>query len=188
MSINDVFDHVLEAADGDNVSIEDLLEAFGRRAYGPILFVVGLVSLSPVGAIPGASILIGTVVILLMAQYIVRDAAPWLPGWVVNRKVGADGVRQAVDRLRPYVLWMGTVIKPRLTVFAEPPWIYLAAAVAIMMAATMYPLALVPWGVLPPSLAIVLLGLGMMSSDGLVMLVGIVVGVVSVVAGGWLLA
>jgi hypothetical protein len=37
----------------------------------------------------------------------------------------------------------------------------------------MYPLALVPWGVIPPSLALTLFGLGLMSADGLLIGAGL---------------
>jgi len=41
-------------------SVGDLLHVFGRRAYGPVLFVIGLIALSPLGAIPGASVVCAT--------------------------------------------------------------------------------------------------------------------------------
>lgn len=172
-SITDVLDTLCETASGGETSVDDVLNAFGRRAYGPILFVVGVVSLSPVGAIPGASILFGSLVALLMIQYILRDDPPWIPHWIRDRSVPGDRAAKAVGKVKPYFEKLETFIRPRGHALVQPPWTYIAAAVCIGLSLTMYPLALVPWGVMPPSLALALFGLGMMSADGLLIGIGL---------------
>ena len=92
MSISEVLDKLSETANennGDKTSVNDVMEAFGRRAYGPFLFVVGVLSASPLGSIPWASILFGSFVIIMMVQYIVRQGAPWVPAWIRNRSISS---------------------------------------------------------------------------------------------------
>lgn len=187
MSISEVLDTLHKTACGSRTSVDDVLNAFGRRTYGPILFVIGLVSLSPVGAIPGASILFGSLIVILMAQYIVRDAAPWVPGWIRRRSVPSDKAQAAVDKLNPYVERIERVVHPRWHALTIPPWTYVAALICIGLALTMYPLALVPWGVMPPSFAIAVLGLGMISGDGLLIAIGIAASVAALAAAIWLI-
>ena len=55
----------------------------------------------------------------------------------------------------------------------RPPAIWLIALTCIAMAALMFPLALVPFGVAPPAAAICLLALGLTSRDGLLVALGL---------------
>ncbi len=167
-----IAEQMMEAAERDDVSVKDILDGFGRRSYGPVLFVVGLLSLSPIGSIPGASIIFGVLIILFMAQYLVHDRAPWFPSWITDRHVDAEDFRKGVSRIAPYLYWLGRLTKTRLTNLAEAPWIYVVALTVIAHGLTMFPLALVPWGVAPPSLAIAVFGLGIATRDGVMLLFG----------------
>ena len=187
MSISEVLDTLHDTTCGSKTSIDDVLKAFGRRAYGPILFVIGVISVSPVGSIPGASILFGSLIVILMVQYIVRDAAPWVPGWIRQRSVASDKAQAAVDKAKPYVERLERIVHPRWHSLTRPPWTYVAALICIGLALTMYPLALVPWGVLPPSFAIAVLGLGMMTKDGLLIAIGLVASVAALTVAIWLI-
>jgi len=168
--ISDILDKLGKASDGERVSVEDVFAAFGRRSYGPILFVIGILSASPLGSIPGASIVFGSLTIVLMGQFLVRSGTPWIPDWIEHRSVGAKRFRSALEKIRPTLGRIDKVIGPRMTALAQPPWSKALAVLAIVLALTMYPLALVPWGVLPPSLALALIGLGLAAGDGLLLL------------------
>tara|TARA_R110002096_G_scaffold132302_5_gene282569 strand:- start:938 stop:1534 length:597 start_codon:yes stop_codon:yes gene_type:complete len=187
MSISEVLNSVIEAADGERLSVDDVMNAFGRRSYGPLLFLIGALSFSPLGGIPGASILFGSLVIILMAQYILRDSAPWVPGWILRQDAESGRACEAVDKAKPYLERMERVVRPRLEPFTKAPWTYVVAILIIVMGVTMFPLALVPWGVMAPSLVIALFGLGMMTSDGLLIAIGLGGSIASLAVTAWLL-
>ena len=188
MTISEVLDEIADTADGDRVSVEEVFEAFGRRAYGPLLFVIGLLSFSPVGAIPGASILFGSLVIVLMVQYVIKDSPPWVPDWILRQDTDSDRAAKAVEKIKPYMERVEKIVRPRMEQLSEPPWTYAVAVMAILMGACMFPLALVPWGVMAPSLVLAVFGLGMMSSDGLLIACALVGSVLSLALGVWLLS
>lgn len=190
MSISEVLDKLSETADeknGDKTSVNDVMEAFGRRAYGPILFLVGVLSASPLGSIPGASILFASLVIIMMVQYVVRQGAPWVPAWIRNRSISSKKTREGAEAVKPHLERVERVVRARYDALTHPPWTYVSAALCILLALTMYPLALVPWGVMPPSLALAIIGLGMMSSDGLLIGAGLVASVGALFATALLL-
>lgn len=187
MSISEVLDTLQETASQERTSVDDVLTAFGRRAYGPILFVIGVVSMSPVGAIPGASILLGSLVGILMVQYIVRNSSPWIPRWIKKKSVAGEKARAAIDKSKPYFEHVERVVRPRWPMLTNAPWTHIVGLTCVALALTMYPLALVPWGVMPPSLAIAVLGLGLMSTDGLLIAIGLAVSVPALGIPVWLL-
>ncbi len=186
-TVSDVLETLSEASGEDRVSVGDVMDEFGRRAYGPIIFLIGAVSLSPVGAIPGASILFGVMVVLLMGQYLLKDNGPWLPGWVERASVSADKADKVVEKVKPYAEKLERYLKPRAEWVLDAPWTYLIAIVCIIHAATMFPLALVPWGVMPPSAALAVFGLGIMSRDGAFIIAGFVISVLSFGFAVWML-
>ena len=188
MSISDVLGKLRDTAGDTEMSVEAVLSAFGRRAYGPIVFVVGVVSFSPLGAIPGASILFGSLIVILMVQYIARDSAPWVPSWIRERSVPGKQAQQAIDKVTPYFERIETFVRPRYHHLVTVPWTYVVAVICIGLALTMYPLALVPWGVMPPSAALIVFGLGLMSADGLLVGMGIAISFCAFALVLWILA
>ena len=62
------------------------------------------------------------------------------------------------------------VLKPRLAFLSRPPFISLSALVCIAAALVMFPLGLVPFGPVLPSLTVLLFGLGLTARDGFLLI------------------
>jgi len=67
---------LVEQTKGEQVSIEDLLNAVGRRAFGPILILLGFIAISPLTIVPGTSWLVALVTLLFAGQVAVGQARP----------------------------------------------------------------------------------------------------------------
>lgn len=186
-SVNKIVEKLDDAAEGEEVTVGKIIEKFGKRTYGPLLFVIGLISLSPLGAIPGASLLFASLIIILMAQFIFRSGAPWIPDWIKNACVNSDRFTSGLDKIRPTLGKLDGLVRERLTALSEPPWSYGMALIAILLALVMYPLALVPWGVAPPSFALCMIGLGIATRDGVILIIGWIIAVAAMAAAAWLL-
>lgn len=172
LSIREVFRRIIAAAEGETVSVGRILEAFGTRAYGPILFVVGVFMVSPVGAIPGAPLTCVAVVTLLMGQSLVRRGPPWIPPRLARIEIDSARLRDALERTLPWFRRIEIVLRPRLTVLIRPPVSHLWAVTCILISLTMIPLGFVPFGAAIPALSIAIIGLGLMAADGVVVLAG----------------
>lgn len=170
---------------GDRVSVGDVVDSFQHRPVGVLLAVFGLISALPViGAIPGVSILTASLVLLAVGQAVVGGGTPWLPETVRRREIGHDKLDRAAEKSRPWVEKIDRLLKPRLTVLVGSPVMrWIAIAMAALLALTFYPLAFVPWGVTPPSLGVLAIGLGLMASDGVLILLGYVLAAVTVYIG-----
>lgn len=160
-------------ADGQQTSVQQILEEFGNRTYGPLLLVPGLLALLPiVGAIPGVSMATAALIMLVGLQMIFRQRGIWLPKRLREVSISQEKLQTAVDTSRPYVAWIDKLTQPRLEVLTRSPLSYGIALLCVSLAATMFPLAFVPFGVAPPAAAIVLLALGLTAHDGLLVLLG----------------
>ena len=172
-SIHGVFRRAIEAADGPTVSVGAILRAFGARAYGPLLFILGVLMVSPVGAIPGAPVICVVLVTLLMGQSILRRGPPWIPGRLARIEIDSARLRHGLERTLPWFRWLERVVKPRLTGLIRPPLSHLWAVACILIALTMLPLGFVPFAAAIPALALAIIGLGLMSADGVLVLAGV---------------
>jgi hypothetical protein len=164
------------------VTVGALMGVIGRRGYGPLLLIVGLISISPLTLAPGTTWFVAAIAFLLSLQMAAGALHPWLPTPTLRLVVPFHLLGNVSARLRPWAARLDSVLAPRLTFLADPPLINFGAAVCVVAALLTFPLALIPIAPLAPGVAITLFGLGVTVRDGLLLgLSG-----VSVAAAGWL--
>lgn len=171
----------LAAAPGDrkSASIAELHEALGRRSFGPLLVVPALAALTPLGIVPGVPSLLGLTILLVAVQLVFGRESFWLPQWIMKRRVSAERLDRSVERVRPAVRVVDRLIKPRLSFLTRKPADRVAAVVCSLIALTIPPLELVPFGVAAPAFAILTFGLGLIARDGVLYLLALGVSGVS---------
>lgn len=185
--LSDIAGRMSNASDGSDVSVKDMINTIGQRAFGPLLLVFGLIALSPVGAIPGASLVLGSLIILVAAQVLFGRNAPWFPSRLTRISVESQKVQASVDKLDPYLSRIDKFVRPRWRFMMAPPAPRIVALFCIVLATLMYPLAVVPWGVMAPALAIVVLSVGLTSHDGVVLAAGFIVATAALGLSAYLL-
>ena len=169
-----------ESSGGEKTSIGDVLEAFGSRAYGPLLLLPALLALIPViGGIPGASIFLATVIILVAGQMVFRTQGLWLPDRLKQISISDQKIDKAVDKAEGPAGAIDKLIGRRLDFMTGDVPKRVAAVVCVLLAVAMYPLALVPFGVTAPAAAILLLALAITAHDGVLMTLGLIASAIS---------
>ena len=156
------------------LTVGEIVDAVGRRSYGPLLLIIGLFAISPITAIPGLTWLSSLLILLIAAQMAVGMPRPWLPGALLKVKLPRQSFLDFIEKVRPRAekLERGGWLKTRLAWLSEPPLVNVVALAIIAAALITIPLALMPLAPLAPGLAIVLFGLGMTARDGLWLLIG----------------
>jgi len=157
----------------DSLTIDEILDSVGRRSYGPLLLVVGLFSISPATILPGMTWLSAALVLLIAGQMALGMKRTWLPKSVLRVAAPRDQIIAGVAKLRPWAARIDSVLKPRLTFLAKPPFVNLVALFCMAAALVTFPLGLIPFAPLAPGLAIVFFGLGMTAHDGLWLVLGV---------------
>lgn len=166
--LGDLLDDLDDEVEGDDsLSVQDMLDAFGSRSFGPLLALPGLVGLSPVGAVPGAPAVIAVFVVLVAVQHAVGLDHPWLPKKLTERSVPKAKWDKARDRVRPWLTRVDALIQPRLEWLTGSIVQRIIAAVVIALAVSMFPLGFIPFAVAAPAGAILLFGLAISARDGL---------------------
>lgn len=164
-----------EKTPSDRLSLGEMADAFGNRAFGPLLLLPTIITLLPiVGMIPGLSVTMATWILLVAAQMCFHEGSIWLPERLKNFSVSKDRLNWSVNKISPYLKWLDKAVKPRWSFLTGPPFTYAIALLCILLALTMYPLAFIIAGVGPPAIVILLLALGLTARDGVVVTIAFV--------------
>lgn len=167
-SLEDILEALLDSTEGqDTVETDDLLGAFGSRAFGPLMVAPAALIISPLGAIPALPALLSTVILLVSLQHIVGKRSPWLPRKLRDRAVKRERLERAVRASRPWARRIDRFLTPRLAIVVDPPADRVLAAQAAALAASIYALGFIPFAAMAPASGIALIGLAVATRDGL---------------------
>ncbi len=169
-----------------DLTVGDLVSDLGRSTYGMVLAVPALISILPVvGALPGVSLGMGAIALVLSAQMLVGAPAPWLPPFLARIALPADKVDRAIERAGPWVRRLERLFRPRWSFLTERPLLWLDAVLATGLSVLMLIGALVPGGIVPPALALLVLSIGLATRDGLLIALSLAGMIGLVAAGAW---
>lgn len=168
--LSGLVDKLVEQTDGDKVTIGELIESIDSRSFGPLLLLGGLLAASPLGMVPGMSIFTGSIIVIVAGQLLFGRSTPWLPKKLLELKFDRQRLANTRKKLRPWLRWAERPIQARLVAIVQPPFEQVVAAICILLAATFFPLSVVPFAVFLPAAAICFFALGLSARDGLLTL------------------
>ncbi len=158
------------------VAVRDILEAFGNRAFGGLIFVFAAPLILPMP--PGVSAVLGAPLLFIAAQWMVGRSTLWLPESVLDRTVSMADFRKLLRRAGPYMEKLERRLRPRLTFLLNPVGDRLVGAICFLLALIVF--LPIPFGNMLPSLAIAAFGIGAVERDGIAVIVGWVTAILSV--------
>ncbi len=165
-----------------DVTFDELLQRFSRRAFGVVLLVATLPAFLPLPA--GAGAISGPLVALFGLQMLLGMAAPWMPRRWRNSGIRRERFVAFEARMRPWLLRIERLSRPRLaalfTKFAGN------AVTGLLLLALGILLSLpIPLTNYPIGLLIVLYAFALIERDGfLLVLAWVLGGVVIALFGG----
>jgi hypothetical protein len=151
-----------------DVAISELVERFGSRAFGALIFIFAVINCLPLP--PGSSTVLSIPIILLAPQVALGRQAPWLPEKLRNRMISADHLRSFSSRLLPMLRRIERVSKPRLSPLFGGLGGRLIGAVCTLLAMVL--VLPIPLGNLLPAAAVAALALALVQRDGALALAG----------------
>lgn len=171
-SMTGVLAALRRAARGEDLSVEDMLAEIGERSFATALLVPALILVSPISGIPGSPTIGAVVVVLIVAQWIARRDHLWLPGFVMRRRVSSARMQRALAWLdRPAAL-VDRHCAPRLVFLTTGPLAVLPLMTVFLIAATWPLLELLPFVTSIGAFAVSLFAFGLMTRDGVYIVVG----------------
>ncbi|MCH2547968.1 MAG: exopolysaccharide biosynthesis protein [Alphaproteobacteria bacterium] len=158
----------------DDISLGELMRILQERGFGLLMVVLVLPNCVPIPVPPGVSTIFSVPLVFLAAQMLVGHPVPWLPNWLRAKTIKRATLATMVAKLSPKLKIVEKLLKPRLTFFDSNAgervigffWMIFAISIAVPLPMTNF----------LPGIGILFMSLGLLSRDGLVIFLGIIIG------------
>lgn len=167
----------LESRPEERISIYDIANAFGDRAFSAILLVFGLLTMAAI--VPGSSTITGAPLFLVAFQMIAGRKTLWLPAELGNRTVAPSDIGRLNARFLKFLRRMERLLQPRLPVLFAPISIRLIGVVCFFLAIVI--VLPIPLGNLAPGFSIAIIALAILTRDGLAAIAGVAMAIGSII-------
>lgn len=157
------------------ISIEELMQKFGGRAIGALLFVFGLICTLPLP--PGATTIFGFPLLLLAPQLVIGASVPWLPERVKQRTLSMGDLKTALPKVIPTLQKVEAISRPRLVILFGAVGERLLGLVCTILAIVL--ILPIPGGNILPAMAVSALSFALIQRDGLIALFGYALAIAS---------
>lgn len=160
-------------ARGATASLGDLVDRLGERGFGLLFFLLALPCVPPfVYVLPQIAAL---PMLVLAGQMAMGRAAPWLPENIRRRTFSIGDLRRVIERMEKYVRFVERFARPRLRpVTGRGAAPVLGALLLIPAISILVPMV----GTNSvPSAGIAVAALGLIARDGVLVILGLLVGV-----------
>ncbi|MEX1056693.1 MAG: exopolysaccharide biosynthesis protein [Natronospirillum sp.] len=176
-NLEEILDRIGQAEKdgGKETKMDDVMAEVGRRSFGPVLLVPGIITVMPVvGDIPGVPTVMAILVLLVSGQLLLGRDYFWLPQWILKRTIASKKIDKAMKWTRPPARFIDKFLRQRLTVFTHGAGEYAIAIACALIALMMPPMEVVPFTANGAGLALTLFGLSLMARDGLLALLAFI--------------
>ena len=146
----------------------------GRRSYGPVLMIIGILLFSPLSGIPGVPTLSGLLILFISVQMLVLSGGFWLPELLMNRSLPTEKLLRGIRFIEPAAEYVDARLHPRLVLVVRRPGSYLLGGVCVLIACAMPLMEIIPFSATAAGFAIAVFGLAMVSLDGLLAVLGLI--------------
>ena len=169
------------------VTLRELLALVGEQGLLVFCGILAAPFLLPI-TVPGMSTIFG-LPMLLIGFAVMASRVPWLPERLLNHAIPAATARTLLQKVCGWAERFEHLVRPRLLGLTGSVLINAVNGVLVLVAVVllMAPIPLVPFVNSLPALAIILLCFGMAERDGLVIVIGYAVTVISAAYVGGLI-
>jgi len=172
--LSEVLDDLASRTDAA-ITVGDVLKAFGDRALGALMLVFAAPNILPLP--PGTSAVLGAPLLFVTAQLMLGRSTLWMPRLIRERSISREVFAGLTAKLTPLLKRSERYLRPRLTGFLSPVSERAVGAACLLLAMILF--LPIPFGNIPPALAISSFALGILERDGLAILAGWLVTVAS---------
>lgn len=168
---------LLDAADGKAMSLAQIAEELKDRGWA--LLVLFLAAPFPIPNIPGLSVPFGLAIMLIGWSFLMRRR-PWLPKFAMRTTLEYATLQRVVPFIARFMERVERYAKPRLRWLVAGPINVSFIGLGIFSGGLFLALPLpIPLTNGPPALSIIFLIIGMLCRDGIMVIVGYILGILA---------
>lgn len=153
------------------LTLDDMMVALEGKGHAAMITVLSLPFSQPI-QIPGLSVPFG-IVLFYSGLRIAFAQKPWLPGWLMAKKIPAATAMGLLEGLRKMSRWTEKILHPRWAFLCRRPALHRFHGILIAFLSILLALPLpIPFSNMLAAVPILLLGLALLEDDGLFLVAG----------------
>ncbi len=168
---SDILRAMADGTDGEQVSIGQMMDAFGERAFGLLMILFCLPNLIPT---PGLGSLFGIPLLFITLQMALGRPKPWLPRSIEAKSIQRTTLVRMVNAVEPRLRKVEAILKPRWTLLFSPAMDRAIGVFAALCAVSI--IIPLPGTNFPPAIAVILISLAVTEEDGVYLGLGAIIG------------
>jgi hypothetical protein len=129
------------------ISISDVLNAFGDRAFGVLMLVFAAPNKRPLP--PSMSAILGAPLLFITAQLMLGRFTLWMPRFICQQSISRDFFALLTAKLSPVLRWAEHFLEPRMAVLLHPIPERIVGAACLLLAVIRF--LSIPFGNIPPA-------------------------------------
>ncbi|MDG7052730.1 MAG: exopolysaccharide biosynthesis protein [Wolbachia endosymbiont of Alcedoecus sp.] len=160
-------------ANSDKITLFDIKTALHERGFGILMIIFSLPLSVPIPVPPGYTTILSIPLILFSLQLLLGFDSPWMPHWLERKSFQRSTLALVVEKTSPALRKIEKFMKPRMSfIFCGPGEKILAFIMLLCALSIAIPLPLTNF---IPAIGTTLISLGIMSKDGLLSILGVLV-------------
>jgi len=177
-STSELLENVVVVYRSDTITVGEIKNSLHERGFGVLLAIAALPLCLPVPVPPGYTTLFSIPLFIFSIQMIIGMQAPWLPAWIEKKEIKRTSLEKMVIKANPWLKKIEKRLQPRLTYISVHTWERIIGIFAFVFAVSIsLPIPLTNF---PPGWGILIMSLGLLSKDGITILIGMIVGTIGV--------
>ncbi|WP_293004833.1 exopolysaccharide biosynthesis protein [Nitrosomonas sp.] len=177
-STSELLENVVVVYRSDTLKVGEIKNTLHERGFGVLLAIAALPLCLPVPVPPGYTTFFSIPLFIFSVQMILGMRAPWLPVWIENKEIKRSSIEKLIVKANPWLKKIEKRLQPRLTYISVHTWERIIGIFTFVFALS---IALpIPLTNFPPGWGILIMSLGLLSKDGITILIGMIVGTIGV--------
>ncbi len=170
--INDIYNKNVE----DNIKVGTLLKSIDSGGFALLNLIFSIILMIPLP--PPIAIIAGLIIMFLSFQMIIGMKEVWLPKFITEKSIKRTTLTVIVEKSTIYLYKLERFTRRRFTFVSNPITERIIGAFIFFLAGiTLTPIV---FANTIPGLAIILISFGMINKDGLMVIIGFIVGIFSI--------
>ncbi len=158
------------------VSFGEISDYLSERGFAILMILFAFPMAIPLPYPPGFTTVLGLPLVIFSYQMILGLHKPVLPQWIANKTIKIAHLTFAIEKSAKYFAKAEVLLKPRLEYFNTTAGEKIIGLLSLLCAIV---IALPIWGANAlPSAGILIMSLGLLSRDGIVIIIGIITSVI----------
>jgi hypothetical protein len=174
LAASDALQGVMEKHKADKISFADLNTSLKERGFGLLMLIFAMPISLPLPLPPGLTSLPAIPLLLFSIQMIMGLSSPWLPAWIGNKSIKRTTLAMVIEKAAPILRKIEKQLKPRLSLASSRTGERIIGVFAFIFATCI--IIPLPLTHMVPAIGISIMSLGLLSKDGITIIIGMIIG------------